>query len=311
MRTALLLVACAISPALADTNADVIPPLPATVPTARPAVPIDDTRSYGPTARNWFDVSVGGTWLRADDASTYQLTSQLSIGVPNADVRELRDLYERYHLTDYQLRIRHELFAGAEKRHGGPMTFALQRYFPISRLAIDPLVYAHVGVEGALSTPWLSGSDVAPIAPIQILDGPDTELADNGWSVRPFSVYLRGDFLACRSESAELGLEPEAFVPVGDRPSELGTRFHAALGFSLGCHGNMSPYAPKIVVEYRGRVRMYAADLPVDYRDNLAAGVQLDLGPLMLQVVYKADPGRFGRAAAFGIRLQLGRENPQ
>lgn len=291
-----------------DTNADVVPPEPTEIPIARPVVPLDDTRSHGPTARNWVDVSATPALLTADGTKTFQLTTQLAVGFPRVGAREVRDLYDRYSLDDYQFRLRHELFAGEQSENGGPLTFALQRYLPISRLAIDPLVFAHVGIEAALSTPWLSGREVVPVAAVQILDGPDTELADNGWSIRPASAYLRADFLACRSESVELGLEPEAFVPL-DRRNEYGVRFHVAAGFSLGCQGNMSPYAPKITLEYRGRVRMYAGDDGVDYRDNLGMGVQLDLGPFMLQAFYRADPGRFGRAAAFGLRLQVGKEN--
>ncbi len=89
------------SPAFADTNADVTLPRPATVPTARPVVPIDDTRSYGPTARNWIDVSVTPWLLFADDSTTFQLTSQISIGFPRINRREIRDLYGSYSLTDY------------------------------------------------------------------------------------------------------------------------------------------------------------------------------------------------------------------
>lgn len=292
----------------ADANADITPPKPTEVPTARPVIPIDDTRSYGPTARNWFDIGATQAVLLADGGATYQLTSQLSIGFPRVPSREVSDVYARYDLTSYQFRIRDEVFAGAEHANGGPMTFAVQRYFPISQLAISPLVFAHVGVEAAISTPWLSGSDAVPIRAIYILDGPDTELADNGWSLRPAAVYFRGDFLACRSESIDIGIEPEAFVPVG-RVREYGTRFHVAAGVSLGCHGNMSPHAPKITVEYRGRIRMYAGDSDVAYRDNLAAGIQYDFGPLALQAFYKADPGQFAAAAAFGLRLQIGKEN--
>ncbi len=71
-----------------------------------------------------------------------------------------------------------------------PFTFALQRYFLIERLTIGSLAFAHAGVEFALSTPWVAGSDIAPIAPIQILDVPDTEPVDNGWKSWRASVNL-------------------------------------------------------------------------------------------------------------------------
>jgi hypothetical protein len=186
------------------------------------------------------------------------------------------------------------------------MTLALQRYFPISPLAISPLLYAHFGVEAALSTPWLSGRFVAPHPTIQVLDGVDTELASDGWSLRPASVYFRGDFLACRSASGELGLEPEAFVPAtGAR--EYGTRFHAAVGWSWGCHGNLSPHAPKIAFEYRGRVTMYAGAQSPSYRDSLGVALQVDLAWFMVQAFYRSDLGSaMAHDWAAGLRLQVG-----
>jgi hypothetical protein len=271
-------------------------------------IPIEDTRSYGPTARNWLDLSATPILLAGRAGSVFQLTSQLAVGLPTPTVRELREIFNAYHLNDYQLRVRSDLFGGSGAAIGGPMTIAVQRYFPVAPLAISPLLYAHVGLEAALSTPWLSGRFVAPHPTIRVLDGVDTELASDGWSIRPAAAYFRGDFLACRSVSGEIGLEPEAFVPaMGD--NEYGTRFHAALGWSWGCHGNMSPRAPKIAFEYRGRVTMYAADQSASYRDSLGVAVQIDLDRVTMQLFYRSDPGRaLVHDAAFGLRLQVGLE---
>lgn len=225
-----MLSACAIGDvAHADTNADVVPPAPDEVPTARPVIPVDDTRSYGPTARDWVDLAVAPSLLFGRDGTVFELTSQVAVTFPTSNRREVRKIYDAYHLTDYQLRIRDEVFAGGAAPVGGPLTGAVQRYFPIAPLAISPLLYAHAGVEAAISTPWLSGRFVTPVRTIQVVDGVDSELAGNGWSLRPVAAYFRGDFLACRSASAEVGIEPEAFVPaVG--ANEYGTRFHVTGG---------------------------------------------------------------------------------
>jgi hypothetical protein len=291
----------------ADTNADVAPPGPASVPTARPVIPIEDTRSHGPTARNWYDVAATPALLLGREGTIFQLTSQLGLGFPPAGPRELRDIYKAYHLNDYQLRIRNDLFDGSDSATGGPMTIALQRYFPLAPLAISPLAYAHVGIEAALSTPWLSGRSVTPHRTIQILDGVDTELASDGWSIRPVSTYLRADFLACRSESVDLGIEPEAFVPATG-PNEYGARFHVAGGWSFGCHGNMSPYAPKIALEYRGRVTMYAGDRSPSYHQSTGVAVQIDYKGFVGQLFYRSDPGELLHYGTIGVRLQIGSE---
>lgn len=303
---AALWVSAAVSRAAAETNADVVPRDPDPVPVARPVIPIEDTRSHGPTARNFVDVSVAPTLLVGAEASVLELTAQLAAGLPAPARRELREIYDAFHLTDYELRIRNEVFFGGGSASGGPMTFALQRYVAVAPLAISPLLYAHFGVEAALATPWLSGRSVTPPRTVAVLDGVDSELAGSGWSVRPLSGYLRGDFLVCRSASAEVGFEPEAFVPaVG--PNQYGTRFHAAAGVSLGCKGNLDRRALKLAVEYRGRVTMYAAGEPPSYRDSIGVAAQIDVEWFVVQVFYRADPGAAMRDyGAIGARLQIG-----
>lgn len=291
-----------------DVSTDATPLLPDPVPIARPVISIDDTRSHGPTARNWFDLGVAPALLAGRNGSIFQLTLQLAVGVPKASARELRELYGSYHLDDYQLRIRNELFWGGDTAHGGPMTLAIQRYFPVAPLALSPLVFAHFGLEAALATPWLSGRFVTPHPTIQVLDGVDRELASDGWSLRPLSTYFRGDFLACRSVSGELGVAPEAFVPAMGA-NEYGARFHVAAGWSLGCRGNMSPHAPKLALEYRGRVAMYAAGQSAGYRDSIGVALQLDLAWSTVQLFYRSDlGGAMAHDAAVGLRFQVGRE---
>jgi hypothetical protein len=291
---------------------------PDEVPTARPVLAVDDTRTHGPTARNWFDLAVvpalmlAPRELAADgqraSGTVFATTAQLSVGLPTLDVREVRELFDRYALSRYQLRVRDTAFHARDRWLAGPLTVAFQRYFPIDPLAISPLVYAHAGLDVAIATPWLSGRFEAPPTAVGVLNGVDTELARNGWSLRPVTPYVRGDFLACRSWYGELGGGPEVFVP-SRGATEYDARFRAAVGASLGCNGNMSPHAPKVSLEYRGRVRLYAADAAPAYRDSIGAAVQLDLGPFVAQAFYSADLGRrMSDFATFGVRLQIGAE---
>jgi hypothetical protein len=307
MNRAGLLLAVWVSGASAAARADGEPPQPDAVPTARPVIPIDDTRSHGPTARDWLDLSIAPAVLAAPD-SVFATTVQLAAGLPSFDVREARELSDHYHLSDYQLRARGELFHEGDDWLAGPLTLALQRYFPVAPLAISPLVYAHFGVETAISTPWLSGRHVTPPEAVRVLRGVDTELLRDGWSLRPAAVYFRGDFLACRSWSLEVGGSPEFFFPT-DGATEYDVRFHGAAGVSLGCHGNMSPRAPKLSLEYRGRARAYASDQDPGYNDALGAALQIDLAWFVAQLFYAADPGSTMRQfGAFGVRLQVGSE---
>jgi hypothetical protein len=289
----------------AGTNADVAPVDPAPAFTARPVIPPDDTRSYGPTARDWIDLSTAPSWLYGPTGDLFELSSQLAVGFPTPTVQELRELYDDYHLDAYQLRLRDEMVAGRDGALAGPLTIGLQRYLPVAPLAISPLIYAHVGIESVLATPWLSGRETVPPETLQLVHGVDRELAANGWSIRPLAAYLRGDFLACRSASFELGIEPEAFAPMNGA-TELGTRFHVAAGLSSGCHV-VRPYYPKLALEYRGRVMMYAHDETTNFRDSIAAAIQIDLSWFVVSAFYQSDLGSvMAHAGAIGLRLQIG-----
>src|SRR4029079_16741055 len=80
-------------------------PPPLELPRAVPVLTIDDTRTHGPTARNWFDVRVDSQWLTS---STYEdvgaLDGQVSVGLPTLEDRQLRDILAP--LTPYLLRVR-------------------------------------------------------------------------------------------------------------------------------------------------------------------------------------------------------------
>ena len=198
-----------------------------------------------------------------------------------------------------------------EKTVGGPMTFALQRYSPFAPLAIMPLLHVHTGIEVAIATPWLSDRFLIPPPTLQVLSGVNSELAGNGWSLRPFSPYLRGDFLACRSVYVETGLAPELFIPALG-PNEYDVRFRVAFGLSFAC-----PHVPgsvlhhvALVVDYRDRVPLPTDARPAAYFDALSAALQIDVPSildLMVQPFITLAPhASWTDFAMFGVRLQLG-----
>jgi hypothetical protein len=282
----------------ADTQGD-------TIPQAAPVLAVDDTRAHGPSARNWLDGELDALILSGiHDDSVLALTEQLSLGAPTFRDRDVHDILRLF--ENYQLRIRSTTFRGPDGWDQGPLTLGMQRYFPIDHISFLPLAYAHFGVETVVSTPWLSGRRVIPPTAVRIVDAVDTELAQNGWSLRPVSGYIRADFLACRSFFADLGAAPELFVPASG-PNEYEARFHVAFGWSFGCVDRVVPRRPKLSVEYRGRVRLHVNDLPIWYRDSLGIGLQVDFGPLVAQVLASTDlieqPLSYGM---LGVRLQLG-----
>jgi hypothetical protein len=159
----------------------------------------------------------------------------------------------------------------------GPLTVGLQRYFDVDAVVLTTAADAHIGIEAAFSTPWLSGQHTLPPAPVRIGHGVDTELTQSGWSLRPVSAYFRGDFLACRSFFLDVGAAPEWFAPTTGA-NEFDLRFHVATGWSFGCTAKAAGYYPKFTAEYRGRTRLHADDAPVGYWDSVGAGLQFDMG---------------------------------
>jgi hypothetical protein len=294
-----------------DVRAPPLPP-PPEIPRATPVLSIDDTRTHGPTARNWLDVRVDPQWIASE---TYEnvgaMEEQVAVGLPDFGVRELRDILTP--VAPYALRARSQTFVSSSGGwQQGPLTVGLQRYFAIDAIAISPLLFAHLGVEAALSTPWMSGRYAVPPAAVRVVDAVDTELAQNGWSLRPVSAYVRGDFLACRAAYVEAGVTPEAFVPtIG--PNEYDLRFRVAAGWSFGCATSVASHRPKISLEYRGRVRLHADSASVAYRDQAGAGVQMDLGPFVIQPLVATEfADKPLDTWILALRLQLGdsKENP-
>jgi hypothetical protein len=276
---------------------------PEEIPTADPIIAIDDTRTHGPTARNWFDVWFDGAWLQSPHfADTFALAAQFTAGAPSFQQQNARELLSPYDV--YQFRIRYNAFQYKSDWLFGPMTFAVQRYFSIAPLAIKPLVFAHFGVEFAVSSPWFSDRFETPPPGIRVLDATDTELVDSGWSVRPLSGYFRADFLACRSAYAELGGSPELFAP-SSGGMEYNVRLHVAGGWSFGCANKISRYHPKLTVEYRDRFRLSSTTQPLDYEQVAGIGLQSDVFGFAAQAYFTVNPVHMSYQT-YGIRLQWG-----
>jgi hypothetical protein len=286
--------------------AQTLPP-PEELPRATPVITIDDLRTHGPVARNWIDGTVDAEAMNgnSNNDAVFGLNEQIALGRPEFQDRQLRDILAP--AAPYSLRVRsHTFFSHERDAQQGPLTAAVQRYFPVDPVAISPLVFAHVGLEAAASTPWLSGRNAVPPSTVAIVNAVDTELADNGWSLRPISGYLRGDFLACGSRYVEVGATPEMFVPtVG--PNQYDLRFRVAGGWSWGCGNTATGFRPKLSLEYRGRVRLHADDEPVAYWDSIGIGLQFDLGPVVLEpLATTVLAHHFGQYGMLALRFQLG-----
>ena len=294
--------------AAGDVLEDCKPEQPTPIRDASPIITIDDTRTHGPVARDWFNVSVDNAYLVSPpslagvDEDVIALIPQLSIGVPGANQVNLSDLLAPYDV--YEFRVRGAVFWHEGSAVGGPLTFAFQQYFPVNRLDLPSLAAVHFGLETAVSTPWLSGRFLVPPVAVRVLEGVDAALAQSGWSFQPLAAYLRADFLACRSVYAEVGGSPEVFIP-GTGPTGYDVRFHAAGGWSFTCPNQVLDYRPKVSLEYSGRVALPIADRPGGYEESLGAALQIDLDWFAMQTFAAVDP-RHAAYQVFGIRIQIG-----
>lgn len=288
-------------------HGDTAPQQPDVIPQSTVVLAVDDTRSHGPSARNWFDAAVDiQEIVGRNDEGVQALTEQLSGGLPTPSDRDLRNIVAP--LLPYQLRFRTLSVHTSRGWTQGPLTVGVQRYFPIEHVSIFPLAEAHLGLETVFSTPWLSDRHAIPPRAVQVVDGVDTELAGNGWSWRPLSAYVRADYLACRSLFVEAGAAPEVFAPTNGS-NEYDLRFHVAVGWSLAC-GHRAGGGPKFSLEYKGRARMYEADAMPAYWQSIGIGVQYDVGGLVAQLLASAAPGDLARGYwMIGLRLQLGARN--
>lgn len=284
-----------LSPAFADPK----------IPPAEPVVAVDDTRSHAAVLGEDYQLAAAAHYVFSRDGRGDLETVQAAIGPLVFDEQHLNDtlswtrkiaLRARFSVADV---TKDDMLAG-------PLTFGLQRYMAIAPLAISPLLHVHAGFEVAVSTPWLEGREVVPPSPIHAASLVDTELASNGWSLRPFSTYFRLDLLLCRSIYGEAGVAPEAFVPTmsGDRSTEYGLRVHAAGGISLACLHERDGWLRglDLVLEYRGRARLYKSGDPSSYYNTVNFEVQ-HRGPTTYGISVFSNCWTF---IGLGIRVQLG-----
>lgn len=276
----------------------------------QPVVGTDDVRTHGPIARHLVESSVAfqrSSGPEEDDAVGLY-TFQLGLGPRRftGKAGEVLGWTKRY-----AARVR---LTVVDPEHGnaavGPMTFALQRYLFIAPLELAPLLHLHAGLGAAVATPWLEGRTVTAPSVLQVTDAVNTELAGNGWSLRPAEAFVRLDFLACRAIHVELGASPEAFVSADDtQATEYGLRGHVQLGASFACGNAADSWLHHLaaVVEYRARGRLYASGAPFAYHDLAGVGLQYDVGAFLFAASVSVDPGsNLDDYLVLGARVQLG-----
>ena len=216
--------------------------------------------------------------------------------------------------VDYSVRVRGTVIDSTTGTSVGPLTFGLQHLSPLAPLSVAPLLDVHAGIEIAVATPWLSGRTTAPPPALQVMNAVDTELAGNGWSLRPAATYLRADLLACRDLYLEAGVSPEVFVPTEPgRANEVDLGWRADFGFSFACkHRSDSPlHHLAAAFEIRGLGRLYAADAPPAHHTTTSVALQYDKGPITLGgflIVDTVNPTSDWSSVerTVGVRLQIG-----
>jgi hypothetical protein len=161
-----------------------------------------------------------------------------------------------------------------------PLTIAAQRISAYDTLSVLPLIHLQTGIEIAVSTPWLSDPELDPELAHGDAWSADTELARNGWSLRPASWHVRADALMCRAIHLEAGIGPELFRSTADpdRGLDYGLRWNASLGFSLACPRDSAFsrwVAGRLTVsaQYRARALLYNRDDDASYDDQTAVAL--------------------------------------
>jgi hypothetical protein len=183
-----------------------------------------------------------------------------------------------------------------------PLTFAAQRISVHDTLSVVPLIHLQTGIELAFSTPWLSGRLLDPSMTAAAVYSADTELVDNGWSIRPASWHVRTDALVCRSIYAELGVGPELFRSTAhpERSLDYGVRWHAGFGFSLACRAFTRSFLDDltVVLQYSARALLYNHDAAPSYDDRLQLALQLKRDRWAVAAMSSAD------ARLIAVRVQ-------
>jgi hypothetical protein len=281
----------------------------------QPILPAEAARREGPSARQWFDTAVTYTHIGAPmrEADVEAVSLQLALG-PKPVTANTERVFGNVlsWFDDYSLRLRwtHVMMHDGSTREA-PLTVAVQRFLVAKPLEAAPLLHLHLGIESAFATPWLGDRKSAPPMAYQKLYAVDTELAHNGYSVRPLGLYVRGDVFFCRNIFLEAGIAPELFLPTegGDRPNEYDLRWHASFGWNFACSSDPVSWRRPLAVsfEVRGRSVLSVNDDP-QRRALDSVAVQYHLGESWVINVFgsRATGVPLSQYYAAGVRLQVG-----
>jgi hypothetical protein len=280
-----------------------------------PIAPPDDLGSGGPITTH--ELSAAATYEVVDAPArgdiVHAIGIQLRLGplaLGNGHARRIFGDAFRW-LERYSVRARwSEVLTQDGSHRAAPLTLALHRYLIAEPFELAPLVHIHAGITATLSTPWLGGRSEAPPVAMTALHAVDTELSDNGFSIRP-GGYVRADLVLCRNKYLEAGIEPELFVPTrDDRATSYLLRYHVAIGTSLRCSNDpLSVLRPlTLAYELRARARLYADDVDGNHRTLHALALQYGF-PRGIVVAASVAHGLGDAAAGYtsvGITLQFG-----
>jgi hypothetical protein len=267
-------------------------------------VPADDTRTHAVASRRLLSSAI---WYANLPEDANALWYQLGVG-PVSWKLPFRGS-SMGELDRWTLRARFGVVANRDdKLHWAPLTFAAQRISVHDTLSVLPLIHVQTGIEVAFSTPWVSGKTLDPRMLGADVYSADTELARNGWSIRPAEWHVRADALMCRSIHVEAGLGPELFrsTEEPDRGLDFGLRWRASLGMSLACPARTSWFITHVTasVQYRARALLYNRDAPSAYDDRLAFALQYQYGPLSVAGFITPD------AKLWGVRVEVDAGGP-
>jgi hypothetical protein len=262
-------------------------------------VPPDDTRTHAVVSRRSVALSLWATRLGGDtSASWLQLglgPSRWKLPFRGASMGELDRWSGRARIGLVVPDGRGTSFA--------PLTLGAQRISVYDTLSAAPLIHLQTGIELAISTPWLSDRRLDPGETGAAVHSADTELVDNGWSLRPLSWHVRADALACRSIYVEVGVGPELFRSTAhpERGADYGLRWHTGGGVSLACPALTRRFLDDltVVVQYSARALLYNRDDGAAYADRLLFALQLQRGRWALAALTSVD------ARILGIRIQV------
>jgi hypothetical protein len=252
-------------PALAQTPAVVSPP--------------DSRRTYARITREWGEVAVWAERLddrtaADEDATAYW--AQLGVG-PVRYQLPLRGATLGW-LARWAYRARFGVIHPDGGEYiAGPLTVAAMRFTPHDSFDVERMLHLESGLEIALSTPWLEDPDGLPPSSVRELHGPDAEVADVGWSLRPATLHGRIDLLSCRSWHVELGAGPEIFRSTIDeaRPLDYGLRWHIVGGVVPICPRSYFTFLRQVTisVQHRARAMLYNAERDPFYAGTNAFGI--------------------------------------